>query len=246
MRDEANAEFYNSDSSTYDDTRWVSKAGAHTASVQQRIVEELTADWRDSEILEVGPGTARFTIPMARKQNRMTLVDISSGMLNVAQTNLANEGLAACVAEAVQGSLYELPLEDARFDHAICLNVLSHLEDSATALKELSRVVKPGGKLLINYPNLESFYWPAARRINARSEAVGQKVFSIWERPRDVLKRLDAAGLAIVARRGHAHVPRALERFHILPVIRGLDLVSRRGPLGRLAPVHFCLCQKTS
>ena len=106
MRDEANAEFYNSDSTTYDDTRWVSKAGVYTANVQQRIVEELTAKWQDSEILEVGPGTARFTIPMARKKNRMTLVDISSGMLNIAQSNLAKEGLAACVSEAVQGSVY--------------------------------------------------------------------------------------------------------------------------------------------
>lgn len=245
MKDDANVRFYDSDSATYDETRWVSKSGAYTFAVQQQIVESLTADWRNSDVLEVGPGTGRFSIQLANKQNRLTLLDISSRMLDVTKSNLADEGLADSILEAVEGSIYSLPFEDGRFDHALCLNVLSHLEDSAAAIGELARVVKKGGSVLINYPNLESFYWPAARRINARAKAVGQEVFSIWQRPKRVLEALNAAGLSLLVRRGHAHVPRALERFHLLPVIRGLDWCSRRAPLSRLAPVHFCLCIKT-
>ena len=181
---------------------------------------------------------------MARRQIKITLLDISSGMLDVAQANLAKEGLSDSVAAAVEGSVYELPFADGYFDNAICLNVFSHIENCDVAIRELARVVKPGGRLLINYPNLESFFWPVARRINARSKAVGEEVFSIWQRPRHISECLQAAGLTMLARRGHAHVPRALERFHLLPIIRVLDLISRRAPLSRLAPVHFCLCQK--
>ena len=246
MKDDANAGFYDSDSTTYDSDRWVTNAGAYTFERQKRIVDELTAGWSNSEVLEVGPGTARFTIPIARKRNKITLVDISTGMLDVAQENIANAGLNDAISEAIEGSLYDLPFSDSKFDFAVSLNVLSHIEDSATAIGELARVVKPGGQVLLNYPNLESFYWPAARRINARSKAVGLEVFSIWERPGHILRRIHDAGLELVTRRGHAHVPRAVERFHLLPLIRALDAVSRRGPISRLAPVHFCLCQKIS
>ena len=244
MKDNSNQDYYNADSKSYDETRWTTKAGVFTNAVQQQIVVGLTADWDAQSVLEVGPGTARFTIPLAQKRNRITLVDISSGMLDVARRNLADEGLDSAIVASVEASLYELPLEPDQFDHAICLNVLSHLEKGATAIRQLARVVKPGGTLLINYPNLQSYYWPAAKRINDRSKAVGEEVYSIWERPARVLQWLSDAGLELLARRGHVHVPRALERYRLLPVIRGLDLISRRAPLSRIAPIHFCLCRK--
>ena len=192
MRDEANAAFYDGDSRSYDETRWVSDAGIFTDTAQQEIVADLTNAWSEVKILEAGPGTARFTIPLARKANRISLVDISSGMLETAQENLAKEGLETAIVEARQGSLYELPFADGQFDRAICLNVLSHIENSALALKELSRVVRPGGEVLINYPNLQSYYWPAARRINDRAKAVDVDVYSIWDTPKE---NASAAGI---------------------------------------------------
>lgn len=244
MRDEANAAFYDGDSRSYDETRWVSDAGIFTDAAQQEIVADLTNAWSEVKILEAGPGTARFTIPLARKANRISLVDISSGMLETAQENLAKEGLETAIVEARQGSLYELPFADGQFDRAICLNVLSHIENSALALKELSRVVRPGGEVLINYPNLQSYYWPAARRINDRAKAVDVDVYSIWDTPKKMQARLESANLSLIRRLGHVHVPRALERYHLLPVVRVLDRMSRRGWLSRYAPIHFCLCRK--
>jgi SAM-dependent methyltransferase len=244
MRDDANAAFYDGDSRSYDETRWVSDEGIFTDRAQQEIVADLTNGWSEVKILEAGPGTARFTIPLARKANRISLVDISTGMLETAQENLEKEGLGGAIDEARQGSLYELPFEDDQFDRAICLNVLSHIENSALALKELARVVRPGGEVLINYPNLQSYYWPAARRINNRAKAVDVDVYSIWDTPKNIQSRLESANLGLIRRQGHVHVPRSLERYHLLPVVRILDRISRRGWLSRFAPIHFCLCRK--
>jgi SAM-dependent methyltransferase len=48
--------------------------------------------------------------------------------------------------------LYELPLEDASFDHVLCTQVLEHVEDPLRVLSELCRVLRPGGRLWLTVP----------------------------------------------------------------------------------------------
>jgi ubiquinone/menaquinone biosynthesis C-methylase UbiE len=240
----SNTSFYDADSATYDQQRWTSVSGSWTNQVQQGIVADLCGDWRGQRVLEVGPGTARFTIPLARAGNRMTLLDIAAKMLDQARANLEAAGAAGQVDAYCQGSIYELPFDDGSFDHALTLNVLNHLERTGDAIGELARVVKPGATILFNYANLHSYYWPAARRINARRTAVGQDVLSRWERPGDMRRAIERAGLVLVRRAGHVHVPRGMERLGLRRLVAMMDRLSRRGPLAGLAPVHFCLCRK--
>jgi ubiquinone/menaquinone biosynthesis C-methylase UbiE len=209
------------------------------------MLGELCADWAASRTLEVGSGTGRFTIPLLKKNNLMTLADVSSGMLATAKNNIDAAGLGDQVEAYTECSIYELPFEDESFDHALSLNVFNHLERPGDALKQLSRVTRLGSTLLFNYANLHSYYWPAARRINRMKKAVGLEVYSSWERPSDMLKTIHDAGLELVRVMGHAHVPRAVEKYPIYSVVRLLDSVSRQGFLSRFAPFHFCLCRKT-
>ena len=238
-----NQSFYDADSSVYDALRWESAGGRHTNAVHQRILATLCGNWSGTA-LEVGPGTARFTMPLLRQGVEMTLVDISAGMLTTAQENIEAAGLAEHLEATQEGSIYELPFSDGTFDHSISLNVLNHLEDATKAISELGRVVKPGGEVLFNYANLCSLYWPAARRINARGTAVGQDVFSTWERPSVMKRAMREAGLDLVQRVGCTHAPRGMERFKLVPLVKVIDKVCRRGPFNSLAAVHFCLCRK--
>ena len=243
IREEANPGFYDADSTIYDQQRWVSRSGVFTNETQQAIVAKMTADW-SGDGLEIGPGTARFTIPLLRKGVSMTVGDISSGMLDVARKNIEGAGFGKHVRAYREGSIYELPFDDGSYSHSICLNVFNHLEDPGKALSEMARVIKPGSTLLFNYANLFSWYLPAAMRINSRGSAVGQEVYSAWERPGVMERYMRHAGLDLVSRTGHVHVPRELEKFRLLPVVKLLDRISRRGPLSSLAAVHFCLCRK--
>lgn len=244
IQEAANAGFYTRDSAAYDEQRWRSRGGAFTNRVQQRLVDGLTGDWRDDELIEIGPGTARFTILMARKNNRVTLVDIASGMLDVARKNLDDAGHSAAIKAFVQGSIYGLPFPDGSFDHAISLNVFNHLERVGDAIREMARVTRPGGTILFNYANLSSYYVLAARRINRTGVAVGQSVFSRWITPDAVRRMIADAGLVLERAAGHVHAPRAMEKLNLLPVVRILDGLSRCGPLRPFAPVQFCLCRK--
>jgi SAM-dependent methyltransferase len=64
----------------------------------------------------------------------------------------AEVALARGVGEVHRGRLEELPFESGSFDLVTCLDVLEHLADDRRALKELRRVTKPGGWLVVTVP----------------------------------------------------------------------------------------------
>jgi SAM-dependent methyltransferase len=63
----------------------------------------------------------------------------------------------------VNGSIYEIPVQDASVDAAVCLEVLEHLEDDKRALCEIGRILKPGGKLLLSLPG--TYYFPEYKEL---------------------------------------------------------------------------------
>lgn len=71
------------------------------------------------------------------------VLDIDPEGLEIAK----GRGLETCLTDAT-----EMPYEDACFDVALCLDVLEHVQDDAALLKELSRILKPGGTLVLTVP----------------------------------------------------------------------------------------------
>lgn len=238
-----NQAFYDHDAQQYDQ-RWASAGGSTTEQTQQAIVADLCADWAGRNVVEIGCGTGRFSLILARMGIQLTLIDLSPRMLAVAQAKLVEQGLAHNVQEYLNASIYDLPITSATVGGIVSLNVFNHLNNVALALRQCARILKPGGELLFNYPNLYSYFWPVAWRINQRHQAIGQEVFSQWFKPAEVNRHLQAAGFVLTKRVGHVHAPRALDRFGLHPLLQGLDRLSRQRPLQGLAPVHFCLCQK--
>ncbi|MEW5786887.1 MAG: methyltransferase domain-containing protein [Pseudomonadota bacterium] len=100
------------------------------------------------EVLEVGCGVgAQLAVLLERfPHTRFTGIDLSPVQLAQARALLA-EPLAAGRVELEEGSAYRLPFADGQFDGACIFWVLEHLPDPAGVLKEVLRVLKPGGVL---------------------------------------------------------------------------------------------------
>jgi ubiquinone/menaquinone biosynthesis C-methylase UbiE len=99
------------------------------------------------DVLEVGCGTGLILERVARFARRAVGVDLSAGMLDLAR----RRGL-----QVAQGSATNLPIADASIDVAFSFKVLAHVSDIEGAMRELARVVRPGGWVLAEFYNARS------------------------------------------------------------------------------------------
>jgi SAM-dependent methyltransferase len=98
-------------------------------------------------ILDAGCGNGRYTRFLLRHADpdaRVTAFDYSRQMLRRARHRVQNDR-----ATQVAADLTHLPYADVSFDAVVCGWVIEHLPDPRPGLKELARVVQPGGKLLL-------------------------------------------------------------------------------------------------
>ena len=95
------------------------------------------------KVLDLGCGTGRHAIPLAKAGASVTGVDFSDEMLAVARENAAGTDVTFINAE-----LGAVPLED-QFDLILCSLVLSHVSDLLPAMKEIARLTRSGGRIII-------------------------------------------------------------------------------------------------
>lgn len=104
---------------------------------------------KDSQILDVACGTADSTIALARAGiSSVTGVDISEEMLKVGETKVAAQKLDSVITLQVE-DCENLSFDDDTFDAAFIAFGIRNFEDKRNGLRELRRVLKPNGHLLI-------------------------------------------------------------------------------------------------
>lgn len=143
-------DYYDRFSQTYEDAR---HEGYH------KLIDELELGLirrygAGRDVFEAGCGTGLLLREAAAVARSAVGLDLSRGMLRPAQAR----GL-----KVVQGSLTAVPLPTASFDLVYSMKVLAHVPPIQAALAELSRLVRPGGHLLLEFYNPYSFRYLAKR-----------------------------------------------------------------------------------
>jgi SAM-dependent methyltransferase len=113
---------------------------------RRRVLERVIAGLRlpsRARILDAGCGSGRNMVELAR-HGPVTGVELSETSAQLAR--------ARETGEVVSGSVLEMPFAGDSFELAVCLDVIEHLDDDLGALRELRRVVAPGGSLLVTVP----------------------------------------------------------------------------------------------
>lgn len=228
------SEFYDQEASKYDALRWKSEAGAYTNAVQKAIVGQLLGDIQGQELLEIGSGTGRFTTHLIEGGANVTGLDVSLTMLLSARRLLAN---ADCIL--IKGDAASLPFEAESFDGCLSVNAFSHMVNYKSALKEIARVLRPGGFLVVNFPNLLSYYLPAGVLVNVRGRALKRDVYSHWYTLWSFRLACAQAKLPLKQVIGQVHLTNGIMKIGLKTVLKRLDQVSRNSILRYLSPTLF-------
>lgn len=150
-------------------------------------------------VLDAGGGTGTGALLAAQRvgpRGRVTVVDLSEGMLNVAREKAARAGLSERM-EFRAGDLLALPFPDESFDAVISTYSLCPLFDPAAGALELYRVVWRGGRLAAAH-SAEPVH-PVTRRVAALVEGAAWRwpALSMGCRPVETLSALRGAGAIV-------------------------------------------------
>jgi SAM-dependent methyltransferase len=154
----------------YNQRFWVQ--APHPLITRDRL-RGILAPQPGERVLEVGPGTGYYALPVAewlQPGGTLEIFDLQQEMLDHTQRRAAEAGIANVVA--TQGDAQALPYEDDRFDAAYLVTVLGEIPDQQAALAELGRVVKPRGRVVVG----ELFgdpHWVSPGSLRSRAEAAG-------------------------------------------------------------------------
>ncbi|MBR2672811.1 MAG: class I SAM-dependent methyltransferase [Oscillospiraceae bacterium] len=141
-------EYYNN----YDEEgRLLSRHGQVEFLTTMKYIEECLKDISDPSIIEIGAGTGRYSVSLAKQGFRVTAVELIEHNLEVLRSKLdGSEPITA-----MQGNALDLsPLRDDSFDLTMLLGPMYHLyteEAKIQALSEAVRVTKSGGHILVSY-----------------------------------------------------------------------------------------------
>ena len=137
-----------------------------TTEVERRVVQESLRDCDLRRILEVGPGGGRIATTLLATGEEFVGVDVTLEFLVRLRARWRQEGTW------VAADTVRLPLESGSFSVAVLVRVYNFLTDPTASLRELFRVLVPGGRLVVSYfsePSVASALDDLGRRLRGSS-----------------------------------------------------------------------------
>ena len=229
---------------------WIQEAIADCAEEMERGEHPDGASPPGPTALEVGPGSGVYLPILLEHFAQVTAVDVEEAHLDDLRPRFPE-------VRILRDDITDSSLPDSAFDLVVCSEVVEHVPDSAAALREMYRVLRPGGRLILSTPQRYSPLELASKV--AFLPGIVQLVRKIYREPvlkqghinlmtrKTVRRQLRSAGFEI--RREHltgVYLPLVAEFGGRagLAVARRLEGMLRRTPLRGLLWTQYCVAAR--
>jgi excisionase family DNA binding protein len=117
---------------------------------------------KDSVVADIGTGTGYLAKKLAEYAKTVNAIDSSPAMLEAARQGLTEKELKKI--KLIEGDAHDLPLPDESQDLVYANLLVHHLLEPALAIKEMHRVLKPGGKVIISDIDRHNHKWTKSEK----------------------------------------------------------------------------------
>jgi len=198
---------------TFDEKRFGGPIGELIAVTQAHVLANMIGRIHERDILDVGTGTGRAALLLARGGARVTAIDASEEMLAVARQRAAEQRVKV---RFKLGDVHALAFPDREFDVVVCLRLLMHAPDWRRSIAELCRVAER--LVIVDYPSARSL---AALEVGLRrlTHAAGMRT--------EPYRALTQSAVADAFDRNGFRI-RSVHRQFVLPIALHKAIGSRR------------------
>ena len=199
----------------------------------------LAAFGKGDRLLEVGCTAGSYTMYLAREGYDVTGLDISSESIAAAQVVAKDLGLAT--AHFMAGDVDNMrDIPDGTFDGVFSFSTLRYLPDPARSLTEVRRVVRPGARVVVDFPNKYCPWFEILKFLVGGERHIHDHTYST----RQVVRMMEAAGFVNVRTKRIIFFAK-LFPASLVPLYKLVDYVSERLPLiNQFAGIIMCKGEK--
>jgi ubiquinone/menaquinone biosynthesis C-methylase UbiE len=151
------------------------RSGGQPAGYRARAAEVAATLPPGAAILEVAPGPGYFAVELARLGFAVQGIDISRTMVEIATGHAAAEGVEVTFR---QGDAAALPFPDATFDLVVCQAAFKNFTEPVASLDEFHRVLKPGGRAVVEDMSADATNDDVAREVAGMSLSGGNALLT--------------------------------------------------------------------
>lgn len=190
------AEYFNKIAPYYDEW-YKTRVGCYVDKTEKRLVFSMIKT-KKGKALDLGCGTGNYTLELYKRGFEVVGVDISEEMLRIARKKLPN-------IKFIRADAYSLPFEENTFDLVLSITMFEFIHFPERVLKEIYRVLKPGGEVVIGTMNGRSL-WFLFKRLKSLFVETAYR-YARFYTPKELEELMKEAGFGDVESRGIIYFP---------------------------------------